>query len=258
MTTPLHVLVTGATGRTGAIAVQKLQQRPEQFVAKGFARSEAKVQELFGTTDGFYLGDVSDRDRLQTALAGCDALVILTSAVPQMKAPPEPGQRPEFTYPEGGTPEQVDYHGQINQIEAAKAAGVKHIVLVGSMGGTNEQHPLNRMANGNILIWKRKAEAYLIDSGLDYTIIRAGGLQDQPGGQRELIVGKDDQLLANPPDGIPTSIPRADVAEVVVQALLAPAARNKAFDVISKPEGTPGAVVTTDFDALFAQTTPGF
>lgn len=257
MTTPLHVLVTGATGRTGAIAVQKLQQRPEQFVAKGFARSEEKVKDLFGTTDGFELGDVSDRDRLQTALADCDALVILTSAIPQMKAPPEPGQRPEFAYPEGGTPEQVDYHGQLNQIEAAKAAGVKHIVLVGSMGGTNEQHPLNRMANGNILIWKRKAEAYLIDSGLDYTIIRAGGLQDQPGGQRELLVGKDDALLANPPDGIPTSIPRADVAEVVVQALLAPAARNKAFDVISKPEGTPGAVVTTDFDALFAQTTSG-
>ena len=71
------------------------------------------------------------------------------------------------------------------------------------MGGTNEQHPLNKMGNGNILIWKRKAEQYLIDSGIDYTIIRAGGLLDAPGGQRELLVGKDDQLLQNPPDGIP-------------------------------------------------------
>ncbi len=257
MATPLHVLVTGATGRTGALVVQKLQQRPEQFVAKGFARSKAKVKELFGTTAGFYLGDIGDPDRLRAALEGCAALVILTSAVPQMKAPPEPGQRPEFTYAEGETPELVDYQGQINQIEAARAAGIKHIVLVGSMGGTNEQHPLNLMATGNILIWKRKAEAYLIDSGIDYTIIRAGGLQDQPGGQRELIVGKDDALLASPPDGVPTSIPRADVAEVVVQALVTPAARNKAFDVISKPAGTPGAVVTADFAALFEQTTPG-
>jgi uncharacterized protein YbjT (DUF2867 family) len=257
MTIPLHVLVTGATGRTGAIVVQKLQRQPQQFVVQGFARSEAKVKELFGTTGGFYLGDIGDPDSLKAALDGCDALVILTSAVPQMKAPPEPGQRPEFVYAAGGTPEQVDYQGQINQIEAAKTAGVEHVVLVGSMGGTNEQHPLNRMANGNILIWKRKAEAYLIDSGLDYTIIRAGGLQDQPGGQRELIVGKDDALLAHPPDGIPTSIPRADVAEVVVQALQSPTARNKAFDVISKPEGTPGAMVTTDFNALFEKTTPG-
>ena len=257
MTNPLQVLVTGATGRTGALVVQKLQQRPEQFTVKGFARSEQKAHDQFGTTAGFYIGDISSPADLQPALEGCDALVILTSAVPQMKAPPEPGQRPEFFYPEGGTPEQVDYQGQINQIDAAKAAGVKHIVLVGSMGGTNDQHPLNRMANGNILIWKRKAEAYLIDSGLDYTIIRAGGLQDQPGSQRELIVGKDDTLLAHPPDGIATAIPRADVAEVVVQALLEPASRDKAFDVISKPEGTPGAVVTTDFQALFEQTPPG-
>ncbi|MGF1568367.1 MAG: SDR family oxidoreductase [Nodosilinea sp.] len=257
MTIPLQVLVTGATGRTGALVVQKLQQRPEQFTVRGFARSEQKANDLFGTPANVYIGDIANPADLQPALAGCDALVILTSAIPQMKAPPEPGQRPEFVYPEGGTPEEVDYQGQINQIEAAQAAGVKHIVLVGSMGGTNEQHPLNRMANGNILIWKRKAEAYLIDSGIDYTIIRAGGLQDQPGGTRELIVGKDDTLLAHPPDGIPTSIPRADVAEVVVQALLAPSARNKAFDVMSKPEGTPGAVVTTDFEALFEQTTPG-
>jgi hypothetical protein len=64
-------------------------------------------------------------------------------------------------------------------------------------------------------------------------------------------------MLSNPPNGIPTTIPRADVAELVVQALLSPTARNKAFDVISMPAGTPGAVVTTDFPALFAQTTPG-
>ncbi|NJL55567.1 SDR family oxidoreductase [bacterium] len=254
---PLQVLVTGATGRTGALVVQKLRQRPEQFRARGFARSAQKASDLFGTTADIYIGDIAEPDTLQPAFQGCDALVILTSAIPQMKAPPEPGQRPEFVYPDGGTPEQVDYHGQVNQIDAAKAAGVQHIVLVGSMGGTNEQHPLNRMANGNILIWKRRAEAYLIDSGIAYTIIRAGGLQDQPGGLRELIVGKDDALLAHPPEGVPTSIPRADVAEVVVQALLAPAARNKAFDVISKPEGTAGAVVTTDFQALFEQTTPG-
>lgn len=92
-------------------------------MAKGFARSESKVNELFGTTEGFYLGDIRDPDCLKAALQGCDALVILTSAIPQMKAPPQPGQRPEFVYPEGGTPEAVDYQGQVNQIEAAQAAG---------------------------------------------------------------------------------------------------------------------------------------
>ena len=34
----------------------------------------------------------------------------------------------------------------------AKTAGVKHIVLVGSMGGTDPNHPLNSLGNGNILV----------------------------------------------------------------------------------------------------------
>lgn len=42
---------------------------------------------------------------------------------------------------------------------------MKHVVVVGSMGGTNENHMLNSIGNGKILIWKRKAEQYLIDSG---------------------------------------------------------------------------------------------
>lgn len=43
------------------------------------------------------------------------------------------------------------------------------------------------------------------------------------GGERELVLGVDDQLLA----ASPRSIPRADVAELCVQALLLPEARNR-------------------------------
>ena len=257
MPNPLQVLVTGATGRTGSLVVQKLQHYPDQFQVRGFARSQAKVEQMFGSAADFYIGDIRNPATLTSALDGCHALVIVTSAIPQMQGPPQPGQPPQFAFAPGEMPEAIDYQGQINQIEAAKAAGVQHIVLVGSMGGTREDHPLNRMGNGNILIWKRKVEQHLIDSGLDYTIIRAGGLLDQPGGKRELIVSKHDELLAHSSSGVPTSIPRADVAEVAVQALVEPNARNKAFDLISKPEDAAGAGVATDFAALFAQTTPG-
>lgn len=255
MSHPLQVLVTGATGQTGSLVVQKLQSLSASFSVRGFARSPQKAAERFGSTQNFCFGNILDAESLIPAMAGCDALVILTSATPQMKPPAQPGQRPEFTFTPGEMPEQIDYQGQINQINAAKQAGVKQIVLVGSMGGTDENHFLNTMGNGNILIWKRKAEQYLIDSGVDYTIIRAGGLLDQPGDQRELVVSKNDVLLANPPEGVTTSIPRADVAEVVVQALLEPGARNKAFDVVSKPETL--NQISNDFKALFAQTQPG-
>ena len=251
------VLVTGATGRTGSLVLQKLRQRVDEFQGIGFARSPEKVKEIFGSTEDFYLGDIKNTSSVESAIEACDALAILTSAIPQMKAPPQPGQRPEFDFAPGEFPEEVDWLGQKNQIDAAKKAQVKQIVLVGSMGGTDPNHMLNRIGNGNILIWKRKAEQYLIDSGLNYTIIRAGGLIDEPGGKRELIVGKNDTLLKNSPDGIPTNIPRTDVAEVVVQALREPNAINKAFELISKPESEPSAVVTADFSGLFAQTTSG-
>lgn len=235
-----------------------MRQRTDEFEAIGFARSQEKIKDLFGSEDGFIVGNIKDKNTLDRALTGCQALVILTSATPKMKAPPsQPGQRPEFEYPSGGTPEEVDCQGQKNQIDAAVAAGVEQIVLVGSMGGTDENHYLNKIGNGNILIWKRKAEQYLIDSGISYTIIRAGGLTDEPGGMRELLVGKNDTLLNNPPNGIKTVIPRADVAEVVVQTLRETNAKNKAFDIISKPEDDPSAVMTKDFAALFARTTPG-
>jgi uncharacterized protein YbjT (DUF2867 family) len=99
-----RVLVTGATGRTGSLVLQKLRQRPQEFVALGFARSADKVNQTFGSTDKFFLGDIRDPASLEAALQGVDALVILTSAVPQPKAPPQPGERPEFTFAVGGTP----------------------------------------------------------------------------------------------------------------------------------------------------------
>jgi hypothetical protein len=54
---------------------------------------------------------------------------------------------------------QIDWLGQKVQIDAAKAAGVKQVVLVSSMGGTDPNHFLNKMGdNARILDWKRKAE----------------------------------------------------------------------------------------------------
>lgn len=43
----------------------------------------------------------------------------------------------------------------------------------------------------------------------------AGGLQDKEGGLRELLVGKDDELLSTDTK----TIPRADVAEVCLQVI---------------------------------------
>ena len=75
---------------------------------------------------------------------------------------------------------QVDWLGQKAQIDAAREAGVKKVVLISSMGGTDVNNPLNKLGDGNILVWKRKAEEYLISDGgcISHTIIHPGGLID--------------------------------------------------------------------------------
>ncbi|KAL7095601.1 hypothetical protein ACP275_10G034500 [Erythranthe tilingii] len=247
------VLVTGAGGRTGQIVYKKLKERSDQYNARGLVRTQESKEKINGD-DSVYIGDIRNTETLASPIQGIDALIILTSGVPKMKPgfDPAKGGRPEFYFEDGANPEQVDWIGQKNQIDAAKAAGVKQIVVVGSMGGTNLDHPLNSLGNGNILVWKRKAEQYLADSGIPYTIIRAGGLQDKEGGIRELLVGKDDELLQTET----RTIARADVAEVCLQALKFEEAKFKAFDLASKPEGT--GEPTKDFKALFSQITTTF
>jgi len=260
----MKVLVVGAGGRTGSIVLEKLLTRKNQFVAKGLVRGKgsvgkAKKSAPSSTDEDFIFGDITDAAALTTAIkeeaSGYDALVLLTSAVPKIKylslipvilakITGGPAKRPEFSFPEGASPEEVDWLGAKYQIDAAKAAGIKKVVFVGSMGGTQIDNFLNTMGGANILLWKRKAEQYLIASGLEYTIIHPGGLKDEEGGKRELFVNVDDAIL----EGTERSIPRSDVAELAVQCLTLEAAANRSFDVASQPEGT--GTPTTDFAKL--------
>ena len=109
-----------------------------------------------------------------------------------------------------------------------------HVVICSSVGGTDPDHIQNRIGRvtsttktgkeeedgttsstdttttgGNILRWKRKAEMYLSDSGLPYTIVHPGGLLNEAGGKRELVVGVDDVTEGTGSDN--RSIPREDV-----------------------------------------------
>eukprot|EP00238_Polyblepharides_amylifera_P005805 CAMPEP_0196591838 /NCGR_PEP_ID=MMETSP1081-20130531/71034_1 /TAXON_ID=36882 /ORGANISM="Pyramimonas amylifera, Strain CCMP720" /LENGTH=329 /DNA_ID=CAMNT_0041915343 /DNA_START=151 /DNA_END=1140 /DNA_ORIENTATION=- len=256
----MKVLVVGAGGRTGKLVLEKLLAQPQRFEAKGMVRSEKSAEKvrssLPSSADALCLGDITSPS-LPAAVKDCcegyDALVLLTSAVPKIKIlslivsivtkilPGVDAKRPEFSYPEAGTPEKVDWLGAKNQIDAAQAAGIKRVVFVSSMGGTQIDNFLNTMGGGNILLYKRKAEMYLQASGLEYTIIHPGGLTDAKEGEREIIVGVDDTLLKREQ----RNIPRADVAELVVQCLSLEPAKNRSFDVCTT-EGPP----TKDFVAL--------
>mmetsp|Transcript_22983 Transcript_22983/g.77567 ORF Transcript_22983/g.77567 Transcript_22983/m.77567 type:complete len:287 (+) Transcript_22983:38-898(+) len=251
----LRVAVTGAGGQTGQHAFRKLLALPE-FEPVGIVRSEESKAALVKSgvpADAVTVADVTDEAAIAAALAGCDALIIGTSAKPAPSGETDEATgRPIFGFP-NGQPEAVDWLGQKSQIDGAKAAGAIHIVLCSSMGGTDPGNMLNALGReslpdgstkgGDILLWKRKAEKYLIDSGVPFTIVHPGGLLNEPGGKRQLVIGVDDERTVGE-----RSIPREDVAEVLVQALRIPAYRGRSFDLRSMNEGE--GVVTTDFAAL--------
>ncbi|KAI3989845.1 hypothetical protein MKX01_040815 [Papaver californicum] len=241
------VLVTGASGLTGQFVFKKLKERSAKLVVRGLVRSEGSKKKLGGGNE-IYIGDVMKPESLEPAMKGVDALIILTNLIDGSFQ----GSIPEFYFEEGQYPEQVDWIGQKNQVDAAKAAVVKHFILVSTMGSGDPNHPLNSLGNGNILAWKRKAEEYLANSGVPYTILRAGGLDNKQGGKRQLLIGKNDEFL-------PTEkgyVAREDVAEACVQAVQLEEVKFKAFDLGSMPEGT--GVPTKDFKALFAPITTCF
>jgi len=267
------VLVTGAGGRTGKLVFEQLKA-DGNYKPVGLARSSKAQKALTAvgaTSDEVIVADIADEKSLAAAMSGCDAVVLCTSAVPAIKPlslmktmatkflPFVKTSRPAFKFPKNGTPEEVDWLGAKKQIDAAKAAGVKQFVFVSSMGGTNPDNFLNSIgrrkngSGGDILLWKRKAERYLVESGVPYTIIHPGGLVDEDGAKRELVVGVNDEIMKDPAfaSGGTRSVARADVARVCKAALGSASATGVALDLVSKKagDGTPTKDASTVFTA---------
>eukprot|EP00928_Gymnodinium_smaydae_P071667 TRINITY_DN5519_c0_g1_i4.p1 TRINITY_DN5519_c0_g1~~TRINITY_DN5519_c0_g1_i4.p1 ORF type:complete len:825 (+),score=208.90 TRINITY_DN5519_c0_g1_i4:58-2475(+) len=262
------VLILGAGGKTGSITLKRMLALPQEFEVLAAARTEASAKSLQDSLGAkTVVCDLTKPNSAENAMKGIDVLVVLSSATPKPNyfkliglmckklccLPVQMGSA--FGYKKGGYPKDVDWEGGKAAIDAAKRAGVKHVIYVGSMGGTLPDHFLNQIGGGNILLYKRKAEKYLVASGLPYTIIHPGGLLPHfgnkvvPGGERELLVGVNDTMMENSTKE--RCIPREDVAEVVVQCALAPSDyKKKVFDLASKDPSLGGTPWNKDLNSL--------
>ena len=97
-------------------------------------------------------------------------------------------------------------------------------------------------AFGHVLEEKLVAEKYLRASGLDYTIVRPGGLKaDPPAGG--LFISGENTLDAG-------EISRDLVADVCVAAISDPASKNKVVEIVETAAGTAGAPTNAWFNGL--------
>jgi uncharacterized protein YbjT (DUF2867 family) len=127
----------------------------------------------------------------------------------------------------------MDLGGAVKLIEAAKAEGIARYLIVSAMGADKAPED-GAEGFGAYLRAKFEADEALRASGLDYTIVRPGGLTDDPGTG---LVSAAEHLGRG-------QIPRADVAAVFATCLEAPATIGKTFDLLSGETPIPEALAS--------------
>jgi uncharacterized protein YbjT (DUF2867 family) len=201
----VNVFVAGGHGKIGLRLLRLAAQRGDQ--ARGLVRDAGQSADLEAVGAEPVVADWEAGDDIAPLVAGADAVVFAAGA--------GPGSGPERK-------RTVDYGGAVKLIEAAKANGVSRYVIVSSMGADDPASAPEQMRPYQEA--KAAADAALRDSGLDYTIVRPGMLTDDPGtGVVEVA----------PSLGRRGSIPRDDVAAVLLAVLDEPSTIGKTFEVLS-------------------------
>jgi uncharacterized protein YbjT (DUF2867 family) len=223
------ILVVGATGALGGTICRQLRDKGHRV--RGLVRPTSdpgKVSDLQSKQVETIVGNLKDRSSLDAACQGIDT-IISTVTITASRQPDD-------------TIQNVDQAGQINLVDAAKAAGVKHFIYVSYSKNLGTDCPLTTA--------KRTVEQYLMASGLTYTILRPSCFMevwlspvvgfDYPN-SKATIYGSGDAKLS--------WISLGDVASFAVAALDHPAARNAILEL-----GGPEALSPLEAVKIFEET----
>jgi uncharacterized protein YbjT (DUF2867 family) len=138
----MKYLITGATGDIGSRVVRFLLRRGER--PRVFARDGRKARVRFGDRVDVAVGDLADAGSLYAALAGVDALFLVNSG-------------PEIASRDAAA------------AQAAKAAGVRHLVKLSSMDARQD------VGTG---VWHARGEAAIRASGIAFTFVQPTGFME--------------------------------------------------------------------------------
>jgi uncharacterized protein YbjT (DUF2867 family) len=204
MVAAVNVVIVGGHGQIALRLSKLLADRGDS--PRGIIRKTEQAGDLEAVGAEPIVLDIENVDDISDALAGADAVVFAAGA--------GPGSGP-------ARKRTVDYGGAVKAVDAAERQGVRRFVIVSSINA-------NRPENWNEQMrpyFEAKAEAdkAVAESGLDYTIVRPGGLTDDPGTGRV--------TLAENADG--GMISRDDVAAVLAELLTADNAIGKSFDLVA-------------------------
>ena len=196
----MDVVVAGGHGQIGLRLLRLLAENGHR--PRGLVRNAEHVRDLADVGAEAVLCDMEELDDLSGCCAGADAVVFAAGAGPGSGAERK---------------RTVDYEAAVKLIDA----GVRRYVMVSAISAGRPQEwsePMRPYYEA-----KANADERLAASGLDYTIVRPGGLTDDPGTGR-VTVGTELER---------GSIPRDDVAAVLLAVLETPSSIGKTFELVS-------------------------
>ena len=202
-----RIAIVGGSGKVAKHLIRQLHARGDEVLA--IFRNADRYDELaeLGAVPVVLDIEHASLSELASAFAGCDAVVFSAGAG-------------------GGDPARtraVDFDGAVSAINAATLAHVPRFIMVSAIGVGGE---LPGDAGDSMRPYyeaKRDADLAVQASTLEYTIIRPGGLTDDPATG---LVTLGDTVERG-------SIPREEVAAVIVAALYDPRTIGHAWELVT-------------------------
>ena len=194
-----NVLVAGANGTTGRIIINLLKES-DRYKPIAMVRKTEQKEAFEKDQVSSVLADLEDD--LSPALKNIDKVIFAAGS-------------------KGKNVIGVDQEGAKKLTEAAQAAGVEKLVMLSTMGAND---PSISSELEDYLKAKQNADEHLKASGLNYSIVRPGSLNNEEGnGKIQLAksLGKHGQIS------------RADVAKTIVAALDENRMKNQTFEILA-------------------------
>src|SRR3954454_10549039 len=163
----MDVVIAGGHGQIALRLARLLSARGERVRSLIRNPDHAADVSQIGAEAGVFDLEAGSSSELADAVAGADAAVFAAGA--------GPGSGPERK-------RTVDLGGAVKLIEAAQASRVRRYVIVSSIGADEPSAASEAMRP--YLEAKAEADAAVVASGLDWTIVRPGHLTDGPGTTR--------------------------------------------------------------------------
>ncbi|QDQ13101.1 SDR family oxidoreductase [Streptomyces spectabilis] len=227
----MSIVVTGATGHLGRLVVEGLLDAgvPAGRIA-AVVRNEEKAAGLAARGVELRIADYSAPETLAGAFAAGDKVLLVSGS--------EIGRR-------------VPQHRAV--IDAAKAAGVAHLVYTGVLGGPD--------ADFDLAAEHKETERMVLDSGLPYTFLRNGWYHENYTEHLAPVLEHGAVVGSAGPVGRVASAARADYAAAAVAVLTGEGHQGRAYELSGDvawtfPEYAAEVAKASGKDVSYAEVSP--